>query len=350
MRGLQDRLGLIVSALALTLIVIILPNEIEDYKYRKYIEENTIKREVNLSLYETKYIPVPMIYFQNTELDDIIKDNKSSMESEKQDNSGDDNNKEYQKGNTQVTKEDRSGGNANIYKQDTKSDIKDIPSGNKNIKKQDTIYNPTPDTTLYDNQDSKLNMEEERLQYEKLYTRNPENNFIKNIDNSEDTKDIPNKILLGADKSWFKSQHDTGGYSNSNCGPAVVSMVSTLKGKELEVEDIRSQFKISTYMTTEEIKESLSELGYDSNTSIYTGKDVLIEELMNNNIVILCIKGDIVNALNGHYIIVNGYERQNDKEYFYISDPWTSGGKKYGVDIIDKEIKGRWEYYISIPI
>ena len=87
-----------------------------------------------------------------------------------------------------------------------------------------------------------------------------------------------------------------------------------------------------------DVREMINENGikieqYDCNSEMD-----IINQLLENKLVVLCIKGGIVNTSNGHFVVVHGYKYYDDKLYFIINDPWTRSDREVPARVMHEEI------------
>ena len=158
----------------------------------------------------------------------------------------------------------------------------------------------------------------------------------------KDGTELPKSHRISGDsKEWYLSQFNSGPYQNRNCGPAVIAMaVNWAKPgiDKLTVRQIRDIKGISRDFSTMDVREMISENGVKVEQHDYNSEMDIINQLLENKLVVLCIKGDIVNTSNGHFVVVHGYKYYDDKLYFIINDPWTRSDREVPARIIHEEI------------
>ena len=128
----------------------------------------------------------------------------------------------------------------------------------------------------------------------------------------KDGTELPKSHRISGDsKEWYLSQFNSGPYQNRNCGPAVIAMaVNWAKPgvDKLTVRQIRDIKGISRDFSTMDVREMISENGVKVEQHDYNSEMDIINQLLENKLVVLCIKGDIVNTSNGHFVVVHGYK------------------------------------------
>ncbi len=164
---------------------------------------------------------------------------------------------------------------------------------------------------------------------------------------------------------WYIDQADTGEYSNNNCGPS--SAVMALKWLDPEfphtAEEARKQYPayggwwnttiISRYFDAHDVAYNFVFLdGNDLEEAVRTLAGIIAEE----NIAILCIDmnyvskaksattrvGRFYDYADGHFLVVKGYVKADEKIYFEVYDP-NSWGRSYP----NGEPLGKDRYYLA---
>ena len=158
----------------------------------------------------------------------------------------------------------------------------------------------------------------------------------------KDGTELPKSHRISGDsKEWYLSQFKSGPYQNRNCGPAVIAMAVNWAKPEIDkltVRQVRDIKGISRDFSTMDVREMISENGikveqYDNNSEMD-----IINQLLENKLVVLCIKGDIVNTSNGHFVVVHSYKYYDDKLYFIINNPWTRSDREVSAKVMHEEI------------
>ena len=158
----------------------------------------------------------------------------------------------------------------------------------------------------------------------------------------KDGTELPKSHRISGDsKEWYLSQFNSGPYQNRNCGPAVIAMAVNWAKPEIDkltVRQVRDIKGISRDFSTMDVREMISENGikveqYDNNSEMD-----IINQLLENKLVVLCIKGDIVNTSNGHFVVVHSYKYYDDKLYFIINNPWTRSDREVSAKVMHEEI------------
>lgn len=158
----------------------------------------------------------------------------------------------------------------------------------------------------------------------------------------KDGTEIPKSHKISGDsKEWYLSQFNSGPYQNRNCGPAVIAMaVNWAKSgvDKLTVRQVRDIKGIRRDFSTMDVREMISENGVKVEQHDYNSEIDIINQLLENKLVVLCIKGDIVNTSNGHFVVVHGYKYYDDNLYFIINDPWTRSDREVPDRVMHEEI------------
>ena len=91
--------------------------------------------------------------------------------------------------------------------------------------------------------------------------------------------------------NWYYSQHDTGLYSDVNCGPSVAAMALKWYDKNIPktVEQVREEIETTTGMTVYELKNYLMENNLKINDFFLKNKERLFNELNKGNIIIAIV-------------------------------------------------------------
>lgn len=164
-------------------------------------------------------------------------------------------------------------------------------------------------------------------------------------------------VSVNREYEWYIDQGNTGKFSDDNCGPAIGVMVVNWFNKELQptVEEAREIYYPSGgwwYIVT--IIDYLQQCGISTKVYGNSGSEFLKKVIDNQNIAILCldssklkIEDNPISHTNkfykggsGHFIIVKGYRKVDDKLYFEVYDP-NSYNKRYD----NGELKGKDRYY-----
>lgn len=151
--------------------------------------------------------------------------------------------------------------------------------------------------------------------------------------------------------SWYKSQGNTGEYSDSNCGPACATMAAywsdstfakTVEDARETSVNIKSWFpsNIYNYLKMNNIPVENWHLKYpkevNGEAEFFKDAGRLID---NNRLLVICLNmryikqcygwekrvGKHYNGNGGHFLVVKGYRVVDDKLYFEINDPAGSG-------------------------
>lgn len=152
--------------------------------------------------------------------------------------------------------------------------------------------------------------------------------------------------------SWYKSQLNTGEYSDTNCGPACATMAAFWSDSSFSkrVEDarktsvnIKSWFprNVYNYLDMNDIPVENWHMKYAKELNGETEFFQDVEKLINNNkLLIACLNmkyikqsysskkrvGKHYGGEGGHFLVIKGYRQVDDKLYFEINDPagWKS--------------------------
>ena len=158
----------------------------------------------------------------------------------------------------------------------------------------------------------------------------------------KDGTELPKSYRIPGDsKEWYLSQHNSGPYQNRNCGPAVIAMAVNWAKPEIDkltVRQVRDIRGISRDFSTKDVREMISENGIKVEQYDYSSDMDIINQLLGNKLVVLCIKGGIVNTSRGHFVIVHSYKYYDDKLYFIINDPWTRSDREVSAKVMHEEI------------
>ncbi len=159
--------------------------------------------------------------------------------------------------------------------------------------------------------------------------------------------------------TWYIDQKNTGTHSSNNCGPSCATMAvkwarrSHTKGAEYA----RSMFRpeggwwymsdITGFLHSENVRYRYVKL---------TGSDMLVSELDQGNIIIVCLDmnllsytADVSKRVDkfytttpdwGHFLVVYGYVKTDNRIFFEVCDPY-SWGELYS----DGTPKGYGRYY-----
>lgn len=170
------------------------------------------------------------------------------------------------------------------------------------------------------------------------------------------TKSISNQ----RDYNWYIDQRNTGTYNFENCGPSATVMALKWADSDYTrtAEHARSEIRANGgWWYTYDIQNYLKYNNISTRTLYGNNtKDLYIDLIDNNNILILCIDTYYLkynpnreerwgkffesDKGSGHFIIINGYKIVNDTLYLESYDPW-SWGQRY----IDGSYKGQSRYY-----
>ncbi len=158
----------------------------------------------------------------------------------------------------------------------------------------------------------------------------------------KDGTELPKSYRIPGDsREWYLSQFNSGPYQNRNCGPAVITMAVNWAKPEIDkltVRQVRDIKGISRDFSTMDVREIISENGIKVEQYDYNSEMDIINQLLENKLVVLCIKGDIVNTSNGHFVVVHGYRYYDDNLYFIINDPWTRSDREVPDRVMHEEI------------
>lgn len=158
---------------------------------------------------------------------------------------------------------------------------------------------------------------------------------------------------------WYFNQGETGSYSSVNCGPASTTM--SVKWSKMYfdkgVSDARKAYRpTGGWWYTSDIINYLNDNGVTNRTIALSDMDVIMNQIDNGNIVIMCLDMNLVSRGSdylqrvgkfydtspewGHFIVVKGYVRTEKFDYLQTYDPY-SFNKKYA----DGTPVGRNRYY-----
>ena len=172
-----------------------------------------------------------------------------------------------------------------------------------------------------------------------------------------------------APDGFYLQQHNTGDYSNDNCGPACAVMAArwaTNSSYSGTVEMARNEIEHSSvdngvawfpqdilrYLSSHDFNASLRQLPTIENQFV----DFVTEELQNGHLLIICLNMSYVtldnsgrdnNRVNkfypgeiGHFLVVKGYKIVDGVVWIEVNDPW-------GLDLkyADGTYKGNNRYY-----
>lgn len=169
---------------------------------------------------------------------------------------------------------------------------------------------------------------------------------------------------------WYIDQFGTGQHSGNNCGPASTTMSAmwSFPAFSKTTADARAAYRpeggwwytsdINMYLTDNSIPHSVISLSSEREGTEQT----IMTRLSEGYILILCldmfyVRGEADPKLRvdrfysvasvgwGHFIVVKGYRKVNDKVYFEIYDPYCNS-LKYS----DGALKGKDRYYRSEDI
>ena len=165
---------------------------------------------------------------------------------------------------------------------------------------------------------------------------------------------------------WYIDQLKTGRYYAENCGPTVATMALKWSDTNLTitVKEARSTYvsKGGCWWTSDITAYLDNHHVYNYISSLKDTEQSLVKELKAGNIAILCVDMSYIHFIRqknkhvgkfyktgnkgwGHFIIVKGYKKVDEKLYFEIYDPYSMG-KKYS----NNELKGKNRYYNSADI
>ncbi|MDR0620077.1 MAG: hypothetical protein LBG17_09285 [Bacteroidales bacterium] len=145
---------------------------------------------------------------------------------------------------------------------------------------------------------------------------------------------------------WYVDQGTTGNYSGINCGPACVTMAIKWANPDFTgtTEDARNHYlpERNGWWYTDDITGYLSEYNVPNATVSFPDADVLITQLDEGNIVILCLDMYYIRSQEyeqwpvdkfystngagwGHFIVVKGYKTLGDRVFLEAYDPYSLG-------------------------
>ncbi len=159
---------------------------------------------------------------------------------------------------------------------------------------------------------------------------------------------------------WYMDQMGTGSCSSVNCGPTSATMAIKWFSETFDKtpEDARNTYYLDCgWWYTNNIIDYLDKYTVNNKTISITTTDVLINELDNDNIMILCLDmyyirkqeademhvDKFYSAENtgwGHFIVIKGYKKVDDITFFEVYDPCCFG-KLYS----NNTLKGKDRYY-----
>lgn len=167
---------------------------------------------------------------------------------------------------------------------------------------------------------------------------------------------------------YYLQQHDTGPYSNDNCGPtcAVMAALWTDPSFPYSVEEARNEFPKSTIDGSitwypQDVQAYLNHHGITTSMiTLETIEDKFVtqitNELKNGHIIIICLDMQYVtfdkngnseyhihkfyNGTIGHFLVVKGYKIVDGTVWMEVNDPWGMN-LKYA----DGSYKGNNRYY-----
>ncbi|KXX67034.1 hypothetical protein [Flammeovirga sp. SJP92] len=159
---------------------------------------------------------------------------------------------------------------------------------------------------------------------------------------------------------WYIDQKNTGTYYYENCGPSVATMSIKWINPNFNktAEDARNTYRPEGgWWYTYDITNYLLKNGLYPYTEEIEHCDSLTHQIDEGNIVILCLdmyyvqrekkskwrvdKFYLANTTGwGHFIILKGYKKMEDKVYFEVYDPYSMN-KMYD----DTSYKGKDRYY-----
>lgn len=148
-------------------------------------------------------------------------------------------------------------------------------------------------------------------------------------------KNSPTKVDNSVDYNWYYSQHNSGQFSDINCGFAAIAMVEKWRNKEYDksIRELRAESGLTDNAPISLIKDAIQGQYFDATESN------IRKELLKGNIVVVVVKSsDFYNTESSmnHVIIIYGY----DKEEFLIKDSW-----KYWQKVpVEKVISASIEY------
>ena len=176
---------------------------------------------------------------------------------------------------------------------------------------------------------------------------------------------VPSRHTTRSDLNWYKTQFGTG-ISNSNCGPALVSMaILWAKGTDVPVRDIRAEIGLpyeDGATSFQNLEDSLRRHAVKTVERTVSGPEDITRMIDRDHLVFVLlqtggidkVKGDpwtdllgrYYNDSMGHYVLIKGYSL--NKEYFVVYDPfpidWANNNRYYGDGI---SMIGRNRYYSS---
>lgn len=178
-------------------------------------------------------------------------------------------------------------------------------------------------------------------------------------------KELLEEVSNNTDYEWYIDQMNTGTYSGINCGPSSVTMSIKWADETFSksAEDARNTYRTDGgWWYTNDIVNYLNLHSVNNKTISISNVEVLTNEIVNGNIIILCLdmyyisdeiqddwhinKFYVTNGDGwGHFIVLKGYKVVDDELLFEFYDPY-SYGKKYA----DHSIKGKDRYYSASDI
>jgi len=175
-------------------------------------------------------------------------------------------------------------------------------------------------------------------------------------------RDLEAEQSNNVDYEWYMDQMNTGVHSYVNCGPTSVTMALKWFDEEFSgtPEDARNTYVSSGgWWYTSDIINYLNLYSANNYTIYLSDLDLLMDELDNGNILILCldmfyIRSSTVDewhidkfyATNsegwGHFIVIKGYKIVDGNILYEAYDPYC-----FGVSYPDQTLKGKDRYYRS---
>lgn len=163
-----------------------------------------------------------------------------------------------------------------------------------------------------------------------------------------------------SDADYFINQYQTGTYSESNCGPTSLGMVfHYLNYSYSSVSYLRNLIRpYSGWVYTDEIEEYLLENNIPYDIEHISSKEDLIQILYNGGMIMTCLNVSYISYSTskligrsyfggtGHYLVISGYYKDDQKCYFEVLDPSNKEVRYYNGDELINAISSWWPYSI----